>query len=273
MNFDSEVGKTLTMIVNSYSPKDGSEKIGFEPKFNDFDVLIYNAIRSTKTQRELDKEADDLAWDMVDDMVYGSRAYGRQHRLGQDASMHIFHLSGYDNPKLTVGDAWEVEVVKCYAATRSIKRDGKLDDIEWTEPKTRDGRTKIHFTVKPLKRLLVVTRSVDWSTKRLCIDSSCGNNQSDEFVPLDKVVAGTLRHTDARGSNWVVFGRAAYLNGKVAGVIAHGVQSCNGWMNDENTRLGGRIETRRLKALWRELPEAPTALWDECMQGGLVRQH
>lgn len=272
MNFDSEVGKSFTLIVNSYRPKDGKEKIGFEPRFNDFDALVYNAIRATKTQKELDDESDAQMWNMLDDELYGVRSYGRARRgPSVDASMHIFHLSGYDNPELFVGDAWEVEVVKCYTATRSIKRDGKPDDVEWTEPKTKDGRTKIHYTVKPLKRLLETTRSVDWSTKRLCIHSSCGRNTYDEFVPIDKVVAGTLRHTDSCGSNWVVFGRVAYLEDKVEAVLAGGVQSCDGWMKDENTRLGGHILTKRLKAFWRELPEAPTELWDECVRGGLVR--
>lgn len=266
MNFEQEAGRRLTLIVNSYRPKNGGVKIGFEPQFHSFDTLIYMAIRSAMTEEERAEAERAESWDL--DGTYDLRRR-ESRRPGPHSSMHIFHISGTDEHELVVGDKWEVEVVKCYAATRSISRKGRPDEIEWTEPKTKDGRTKLHFTVKPLERIVATHQRVDWEGQALLVYAVCGTNERRECLPLDKIANGPFRHTDTLGGNWVVSGRAAYLNGKVVETQPFYVQTSNVWMNSENRRLGGGFETKRLKAFWRALPEVPAKLWENVVDARL----
>lgn len=292
MNFDTEVGKTIVLVVSQFTPNGGVAKINFEPTFVTVDQLLTKAIYASKSEEEHGADRIRDEHDMLAYVYYGRPTRFDDHRRNSTceySSMHIYHLSGDQHPELVVGDAWDCEIVKCYARTVSTPRANGPDNIAWTEPKTKDGRTKIHFTVRPVKRIVIEARDVDWEKKGVVVTRTCGKNTSREAIAFDKFVEGAFRYTDAYAGNWVIFGAVGYSNGKVvASQIGselrrkneipswhrhllhtppwHHIMTClqtsNQWMNNENQKYGGGIKTNRLKAFWRELPEAPPELWD-----------
>lgn len=89
------------------------------------------------------------------------------------------------------GDAWAVEVVKCY--------------LNPGESRTKDGRRKIHFSVRAIERVVSVNERFDWENSVIEREYICGSNRDTVRDLCD------LRRARYRYGNLIFDVRVAFL--------------------------------------------------------------
>lgn len=231
MNFEDQVGTKTARIV---TPVHIGEGFNFGVTFEDFDQMLYLKIRSTWSDEEHD--ARDRQLYMVDALDLRSRYClgSPQSRVDPEfGSMRIYHISGQAPEKLVGGDEWECEVVKCYANPSA--------------PKTRDNRTKIHFSLRPIQRLVYETKNVSLGV--IFIETVCGANVSRKSLPCE---VKERFYQDQTGL-WAYKVREAIVDGTVYDSKVLEMKTANDYM----LSLGGN-DARRLRRAYRELPVMAT---------------
>lgn len=173
MDFQEEVGKTLRLTVTSWTRKGTPDNsvpapvLGFGVKDEAIDQLLWRA--RTPEQKARDEKRME-AWMDLD--YVPTYVPSRRREVDPDYStLRMYHISGKPTDELVEGDLWEVEVVKCY--------------LNPNEARTKDGRKKIHYSVRPIERVEEVTRVYDPVNRTLQLRYHCGSNLRTEEVSCD----------------------------------------------------------------------------------------
>lgn len=231
MNFEDQIG---TEIVRTVASVHGREGRNFGVAFHDFDEMLFHFILSTWTEEQREEQWRRIGHELEADMDPYCHTYdGRTGRRvdPEYGSMRIYHISGKPSETLVAGDAWECEVMKCYSNPKS--------------PKTKDGRTKIHFSLRPLKRLVYKDSKIDTDKGVLIVETECGTNRTREEFPCE-VRVRTCR--DESGL-WAYKVREVVVDGEVRESKVLTRFSANNFM----LSLGGS-NARMLRRAYRELP-------------------
>lgn len=163
MDFQDEIGKTIQRCVEMRD-----SKFNFGVEFPGLDELLYRhrkpeqKARDERTQNAMDPELTRLS------SIY--RAHSVRCVDPDYGSMRIYHISGEVPAGLIVGDAWELDVVRCQLNER--------------ESRTADGRRKIHYSVKPIRKVEDIKRRCLFYDNPVCVVSEyyCGRNFRRETV-------------------------------------------------------------------------------------------
>ncbi len=235
MDFEDQVGQKTVRYV---TPIHGYDGYNFGVEFEDFDEMLYQHKLSTlpddlrgARERELDYEMD-VASDLEGYYSLGRRRSNIDPLYG---SMRIYHISGQSPEVLVDGDAWECEVVKCYANPAA--------------PKTRDNRTKIHFSLRPIRRLVDKTSRIDADRGVIITETVCGTNRTSTELPCE---VKERFYQDQTGL-WAYKVREILVDGKVYESKVVDMKTANDYM----LSLGGS-DARRLRRAYRELPVMTT---------------
>ena len=232
MNFEKEAGERITRYVAAVG---NTGKLNFGVEFLKFDSMLYEADRAAMTPEERDRADEFASWDMCDSYNVPRDEPDRRFR-----SMRIYHVSGEAPGNLKVDDAWECEVVKCY--------------LNPNETLTRDGRRRIHFTLRPIARNATEKREVDVARRMYIVTELCGRNVDRRETSCDI----SFKYYRDEGGLWAYRVRETMVHGTVVKRDPILTRSANEYMVEVQEKNGASMDTRRLRRMYRDLPVVPS---------------
>lgn len=166
MDFESEIGSNIELLVTTWKDPSDKQQLGFEADARDFDTLLFKARTPEQAARD-ERRMEQDQWDFVP-----TRPFGRRQVDPEYGSLRIFRLAdGVSLDPLVIGDKWLVKVISCSHNPKA--------------PLTKDGRRKIRYSVRPIKRVEQERVSCDFGKQEITTEKICGLNRKVETIAFE----------------------------------------------------------------------------------------